>query len=167
MVQLMFIVVALISVSLITTTKWLSRRPISTQGMPFSSVLILHRQSVNYFLHTGHLNIEGLKMSKSLKNFITIKQALENYTPAQMRLCFLLHRWNTTMNYSDGALEEAKTKDKMFNEFYHNVKAVLRNVEKDCKQHWGEREVELNNVLLKTREDVFVCEIPSWNDLLG
>ena len=29
-------------------------------------------QWVNYFLHTGHLHIEGLKMSKSLKNFITI-----------------------------------------------------------------------------------------------
>jgi cysteinyl-tRNA synthetase len=27
---------------------------------------------VNYFIHTGHLHIEGLKMSKSLKNFITI-----------------------------------------------------------------------------------------------
>lgn len=27
---------------------------------------------INYFLHTGHLHIEGLKMSKSLKNFITI-----------------------------------------------------------------------------------------------
>ena len=31
------------------------------------------RQWVNYFLHTGHLHIEGLKMSKSLKNFITIE----------------------------------------------------------------------------------------------
>jgi cysteinyl-tRNA synthetase len=28
---------------------------------------------VNYFLHVGHLNIKGLKMSKSLKNFITVK----------------------------------------------------------------------------------------------
>jgi hypothetical protein len=28
---------------------------------------------VNYFLHSGHLEIEGLKMSKSLKNFITIR----------------------------------------------------------------------------------------------
>ena len=27
---------------------------------------------MNYFIHTGHLHIEGLKMSKSLKNFITI-----------------------------------------------------------------------------------------------
>ena len=30
-------------------------------------------QWVNYFIHTGHLHIEGLKMSKSLKNFITIQ----------------------------------------------------------------------------------------------
>lgn len=30
-------------------------------------------QWVNYFLHLGHLHIEGLKMSKSLKNFITIR----------------------------------------------------------------------------------------------
>lgn len=31
------------------------------------------RQWVNYFLHSGHLEIEGLKMSKSLKNFVTIR----------------------------------------------------------------------------------------------
>ena len=30
-------------------------------------------QWVNYFLHSGHLGIEGLKMSKSLKNFVTIR----------------------------------------------------------------------------------------------
>ena len=31
-------------------------------------------QWTNYWLHTGHLNIKGLKMSKSLKNFLTIKE---------------------------------------------------------------------------------------------
>jgi hypothetical protein len=31
------------------------------------------QQWVNYFLHSGHLGIEGLKMSKSLKNFVTIR----------------------------------------------------------------------------------------------
>ena len=29
---------------------------------------------VNYFLHSGHLQIEGRKMSKSLKNFVTIRE---------------------------------------------------------------------------------------------
>lgn len=32
---------------------------------------------VQYFLHTGHLTIAGCKMSKSLKNFITIKGSLK------------------------------------------------------------------------------------------
>ena len=36
-----------------------------------------HHQWVNYFFHAGHLHIKGLKMSKSLKNFITIRQALQ------------------------------------------------------------------------------------------
>lgn len=35
---------------------------------------------VRYFLHTGHLTISGCKMSKSLKNFITIKDALAKNT---------------------------------------------------------------------------------------
>lgn len=38
------------------------------------------RQWVNYFLHTGHLHIEGLKMSKSLKNFITIEVRLSGHS---------------------------------------------------------------------------------------
>lgn len=32
-----------------------------------------HGQWVNYFMHSGHLSINGLKMSKSMKNFITIR----------------------------------------------------------------------------------------------
>jgi hypothetical protein len=38
-------------------------------------------QWVNYFLHTGHLHIAGLKMSKSLKNFITIEVCVHNRLP--------------------------------------------------------------------------------------
>jgi len=38
------------------------------------------KQWVNYFLHTGHLHIKGKKMSKSLKNFSTIKDALKEYS---------------------------------------------------------------------------------------
>ncbi|KAJ6164607.1 hypothetical protein N7470_003279 [Penicillium chermesinum] len=37
-----------------------------------------HEQWVNYFLHMGHLSIQGSKMSKSLKNFTTIREALEH-----------------------------------------------------------------------------------------
>lgn len=40
---------------------------------------------VRYFLHTGHLTIAGCKMSKSLKNFITIKDAPKKHSGAKTR----------------------------------------------------------------------------------
>ena len=83
-------------------------------------------QWVNYFLHSGHLHIEGQKMSKSLKNFIKISNVLERFTARQIRLYFLLQKYNKPMNYSDEAMVEAVTVDKSYNEFFLNVKAKVR-----------------------------------------
>ena len=49
-----------------------------------------HGQWVNHFWHSGHLHIKGLKMSKSLKNFTTIREALAHHSARQLRLMFLL-----------------------------------------------------------------------------
>ena len=85
-------------------------------------------QWVNYWLHTGHVNIKGLKMSKSLKNFITIRAALECYTSRQIRFCFLLHKYNAPMDYSDATMTQAVNIEKIFAEYFHNVKALLRRL---------------------------------------
>ena len=74
-----------------------------------------HDHWMSYFLHSGHLTIEGCKMSKSLKNFITIKEALETYSSRQLRLAFLLHAWNATLDYSEQTMKEAVYWEKMFN----------------------------------------------------
>ena len=95
-------------------------------------------------------------MSKSLKNFITIRQTLQQFTPNQIRMCFLLHKWNTTMNYSDGAMEEARAKERLFNEFFHNVKAALRAHTADDSEKWTEKEIALNAEYIKCRETVHV-----------
>lgn len=56
---------------------------------------------VNYFLHMGHLSIAGSKMSKSLKNFQTIRDALSTgYTARGMRIVFLMGRWNDGVEIS-------------------------------------------------------------------
>lgn len=70
---------------------------------------------VNYFLHTGHLTIAGCKMSKSLKNFITIKQALEQHSARQLRLAFLMHGWRDTLDYSHNTMDMALQAEKLFN----------------------------------------------------
>ncbi|PAV86186.1 hypothetical protein WR25_05337 [Diploscapter pachys] len=54
---------------------------------------------VNYFLHCGTLRIQGMKMSKSLKNFITIREALKQYSARQLRFLFLMHNWNDPLDY--------------------------------------------------------------------
>jgi cysteinyl-tRNA synthetase len=66
---------------------------------------------VNYFLHSGHLGISGSKMSKSLKNFITVKEALKKNTPRQLRMLFLLHNYDTVMEYSKETLAYAVSID--------------------------------------------------------
>ena len=74
---------------------------------------------INYFWHTGHLHIDGKKMSKSLKNFTTIKEILVDYNARQIRYMFLIHQWNKLMTYDRvKSLNEAVAKDRQFTETY-------------------------------------------------
>ena len=72
---------------------------------------------VNYFLHSGHLQIEGLKMSKSLKNFITIRGALDAYSPSVLRFLVLLRHFSKPMEYSENTLAAAADLEKRFASF--------------------------------------------------
>lgn len=101
---------------------------------------------VRYFLHTGHLTIAGCKMSKSLKNFVTIKDALKKHSARQLRLAFLMHAWKDTLDYSANTMESALQYERFLNEFFLNVKDVLRAPVDITGQFekWGEEEAELN-----------------------
>jgi cysteinyl-tRNA synthetase len=114
------------------------------------------QQWVNYFLHTGHLHIEGLKMSKSLKNFVTIRQALERNTGRQLRLLFLFRAWDAVMNYSNDMMEEVRGKEKTFAEFFLLVKQVGRDQAEVHKvpQRWSPLEIALNAKLAEIEATV-------------
>ncbi|XP_053415744.1 cysteine--tRNA ligase, cytoplasmic isoform X2 [Nycticebus coucang] len=101
---------------------------------------------VRYFLHTGHLTIAGCKMSKSLKNFITIKDALKKHSARQLRLAFLMHSWKDTLDYSSNTMESALQYEKFLNEFFLNVKDILRAPVDVTGQFekWEDEEAELN-----------------------
>ncbi len=94
-------------------------------------------QSVNYFMHAGHLHIAGLKMSKSLKNFTTIREGLKNYSANQIRLLFLVNAWDRPMNFSEDQLKQSLALEKQFHEFFQNVKVVLRDQFADPAKRWG------------------------------
>jgi cysteinyl-tRNA synthetase len=63
---------------------------------------------VRYWVHTGFLNVEGEKMSKSLGNFITIRELLERYDPSAFRFFVLLSHYRSPIDFSYDALEKAK-----------------------------------------------------------
>jgi len=77
-----------------------------------------NHQWIDYFIHAGHLHIEGLKMSKSLKNFITIKGSLSVYSARQLRTLFLLHKYDSVMNYNENTMSEAIITENTFKSFF-------------------------------------------------
>ncbi|PXF39699.1 putative cysteine--tRNA ligase, mitochondrial [Gracilariopsis chorda] len=62
------------------------------------------------WLHGGHLHLKGRKMSKSVKNFITVREFLQNGGSADaFRIFCLLHRYWTPVDYSDERLADAES----------------------------------------------------------
>ncbi|CAG8471591.1 45_t:CDS:10, partial [Diversispora eburnea] len=125
-------------------------------------------QWVNYFIHAGHLNLEGQKMSKSLKNFITIKQALEKYTSRQLRFCFLLHQWDSKLDFKDSSLAEAKNIETILNNFFVNVKALINEHKhsaylSDGTHQYLNPEKELLNVFRGKQQNVHAALCDSFN----
>lgn len=114
-------------------------------------------QWVKYFLHSGHLTIEGCKMSKSLKNFISITDALKQHTARQLRLLFLLHSWNDTLDYGSNSMEGALKYEKLLQEFFLTIQSILRNTASTgiaAFHKWNPEEVSLNKRLMDTRTNV-------------
>lgn len=69
---------------------------------------------VNVWMHAGFLNVEGEKMSKSLGNFITLKQALDDLAaagrdPAVLRLYYIQTHYRSKIDYSRKGVDEAAT----------------------------------------------------------
>lgn len=75
---------------------------------------------VRYWLHTGFLNINSQKMSKSLGNFKTIRDLLKIYDYRTLRFFFISNHYRVAMDFSDAALEQAKNSLGRIDEFIFN-----------------------------------------------
>ncbi|OIR58373.1 MAG: cysteinyl-tRNA synthetase [Amphiamblys sp. WSBS2006] len=98
-----------------------------------------------HFLHTGHVHIRGQKMSKSLKNFVTIKTALEKYSAAALRVFFLRHSWNAPMSWVE---EDVQAAEKLLRTFTNFLETASTH-SKDPGQY-AEPEKELLSLLGET-----------------
>ena len=70
----------------------------------------------NYWIYNGHVMVEGVKMSKSLNNFITMKELLEKYTANEFRLALFKNSYKLPFDFTEVLIKEAKTIDeKIYN----------------------------------------------------
>ncbi len=62
----------------------------------------------NYWMHNGYLQVEGEKMSKSLGNFVTISELLQEYPGDVLRLLMLMTHYRQPIDWTRSGLEKAR-----------------------------------------------------------
>ncbi|MDG1750323.1 MAG: cysteine--tRNA ligase, partial [Thalassotalea sp.] len=63
---------------------------------------------VNYWIHTGMVQVDQEKMSKSLNNFFTIREVLSKYDPETTRFFLTTGQYRSQLNYSTDNLDQAR-----------------------------------------------------------
>jgi cysteinyl-tRNA synthetase len=85
----------------------------------------------NYWLHTGFLTVGGEKMSKSLGNFITLKQALSKSTPNALRLFYLQAHYRSPLDYDEDKLQAMEESvERIFNSL-----GLIREIDAEGGSH--------------------------------
>jgi len=66
------------------------------------------KKFVNYWLHNGFINIDSEKMSKSLGNFLTVRQILEKHDCEAIRYFLISSHYRSPIDYTATAIAEAQ-----------------------------------------------------------
>ena len=80
---------------------------------------------VNYWMHNGFVRVDNEKMSKSLGNFFTIREVLQQYDAEVVRFFILRAHYRSPLNYSDAHLDDAKS---ALTRLYTALKQAPQNV---------------------------------------
>lgn len=84
------------------------------------SIALNNNYIANYWMHNGHININNVKMSKSLNNFILAKDFIKEHSANVIKLAFLSTNYRQPLNLTDKVFEEALVID-------NKIKAVLKS----------------------------------------
>lgn len=68
-----------------------------------------HSSYVNYWMHSGMVQVDEVKMSKSLGNFFTIRDVLAQYDAETVRYFLLSSHYRSQLNYSKENLDQARS----------------------------------------------------------
>ena len=86
-----------------------------------------------YWMHTGFLNFDGQKMSKSLGNGVTIGDFLKRYSTQHLRFWIAKNLWRSPVDYSESTMAEVKNALEKIEEFLRKLKTVKKTAKSDKK----------------------------------
>ena len=86
---------------------------------------------VKYWLHTGFLNVNGEKMSKSLHNFITIRELLKDWDADTFRFFVLSTHYRSPIDFSKDSLHQSEKSLEKIKKFYTALDVEVSDVESD------------------------------------
>jgi cysteinyl-tRNA synthetase len=95
------------------------------------SEAVTRKPFVKYWLHNNLVTVNGKKMSKSLGNFVTLKDAFEKYDPLVVRFFILQSHYRSTLDFSDEALQGAKTGYEKLINTVRNLREEMQKAETD------------------------------------
>jgi len=72
------------------------------------SMAISGKPLARYWVHNGFVTIQGEKMSKSLGNFLTIREMVRRFHPEAIRLFLLSCHYRSPLDYTDQAMQDAQ-----------------------------------------------------------
>lgn len=85
-------------------------------------------EMARYWVHTGMLNVNGVKMSKSAHNFITVQDALKKYSFNEIRLAIYLTHYRKPFDYTDKVMEQGVAlRRKIFLAYYNSKEEDSNN----------------------------------------
>ncbi len=100
---------------------------------------------VKLWTHVGFLMVNGEKMSKSLKNFITVGDFLKTRAPEILSFIFLQHHYRSPIDYTEKTAEQAYSALESLSQFLEKLKLAGGN--KDVTEKITESENNFNEAL--------------------
>lgn len=98
------------------------------------SVAANGKEPVNYWIHTGLVNVGGDKMAKSEGNFTTVKEALDEYSPEVIRLWSISSHYRKPADYSGKNMKEAQDKFKKIRDFWQRLNRTIEMFDKEGEE---------------------------------
>ncbi|MEG2395636.1 MAG: cysteine--tRNA ligase [Oscillospiraceae bacterium] len=110
-------------------------------GVPFA----------HYWMHNGYINVDNVKMSKSLGNFFTVRDVAEKYGYEPIRYLMISSQYRSPINYSIDIIEQCKASLVRFYTCRDGLDFALENADETVPDNADEIKSQLNS-----RRDQFI-----------